>query len=134
MKKILLIVCILILSVCYENSGYITKSCYKEEKANSLSDKTTYTFRFKEDVIDELSILYDYQDSDVNTIKSIKTSMEAEYKFLNIDHDVLNDESQHYKIKYYMDMNNHEHIDKFKLNISRTELVKNLKQDGFICE
>ena len=46
MKKILIIVSILLLSGCFENSGYITKTCTKKDMANTLETTITYTFKF----------------------------------------------------------------------------------------
>ena len=131
MKKILLIVCILLLSGCYENSGYITKSCFKEETSNGLFDKKVYTFTFKEDVINKLTILYDYSDNDKNIISSIKSSLDTQNRYVNVDYKVLVDSDNQYKIQYDIDMNNNEYWDKFKVVSSRTELVKNLRALGY---
>lgn len=135
MKKIILILSILLLSGCFENSGYITKSCTKKDTANSLSTTTVYTFKFKNDIIDDISILYDYSDESSITITSIKTSLETQNKYLNVDYKVLTDIKNQYKIEYNIDVNSEKEIlDKFMVKKSRTELVKNLKEQGFSCE
>lgn len=135
MKKVLTVLSILLLSGCFENSGYITKSCTKIDTANSLSTTTVYTFKFKNDNIDEISILYDYIDTSKITISSIKTSVETQNKYLNLNYEVLTDANNQYKINYNIDINSDEEIlEKFKIKKSRTELVKNLKEDGFNCE
>lgn len=135
MKKIILVLSILLLSGCFENSGYITKSCTKKDTANSLSTTTIYTFKFKNDNIDDISILYDYSDESSITITSIKTSLETQNKYLNVDYKVLTDTKNQYKIEYNINVNSEEEIlDKFMAKKSRTELVKNLKEQGFSCE
>lgn len=134
MKKIIVVLFILILSGCFENSGYITKSCNKKEIANSLISNITYTYKFKNDIIEEVSIIYDYSDTDVNTISSIRTSLESQNKFFDNKYEVLDSNINNYKIKYNVDMNNEEELDKFDIVNSNIKLVKNLKEKGFTCE
>ena len=45
------------LTGCFENSGYLVKTCTKEEKSDTFTGITTYTFGFKSDVIDDLKLL-----------------------------------------------------------------------------
>lgn len=135
MKKIILSLLVLTLTGCFENSGYLTKSCTKIDKANTLTTTTTYTFSFKNDIIDDINVLYNYTDESDITITSIKTSVESQNKYLDLNYEVLNDTANKYEIKYNIDLNSNEEIlDKFMIKKSRTELVKNLKQQGYECE
>lgn len=135
MKKIILSLLVLTLTGCFENSGYLTKSCTKIDKANTLTTTTTYTFSFKNDIIDDINVLYNYTDESDITITSIKTSVESQNKYLDLNYEVLNDTANKYEIKYNIDLNSNEEIlDKFMIKKSRTELVKNLKQQGYQCE
>jgi len=135
MKKILIIISILLLSGCFENSGYITKTCTKKDIANTLETNTTYTFKFKNDIIEEISILYDYNDTSSITINSIKTSIETQNKYLDLNYEVLSNTDNQYKINYNIDINSSDEIlDKFMIKKKRSELVNNLKDNGFTCE
>ncbi len=133
MKKILLALSIFLLTGCYENSGYITKSCSKEENYDGLSSKTSYVFTFREDNISEMTVTYDYH-ADVNTISSIRSSLESQNMFVDVNYNVLINDENNYKIQYNIDMNNKDYWDKFDVVSSRTELVQRLKQNGFKCE
>jgi len=135
MKKILLVLLIISLTGCFEDSGYITKSCSKQEKANTLTTTTTYTFKFKNDIIEDINVLYNYEDVDSITIKSIKSSIESQNKFLDLDYDLLTDNNNKYEIKYNIDLNSsNEILDKFMIKSSRTELVNKLKEQGYECK
>jgi len=135
MKKILLVLLVLTLTGCFGESGYITKICTKEGEANSLISKTVYNFKFKNDNIYDINILYSYSDENEITINSIKSSIESQNKFLDLNYDVLIDNDNKYEIKYNIDMNSSDEIlDKFMIKSSRTELVKILKEQGFVCE
>lgn len=135
MKKILLVLLIILLTGCFEDSGYITKSCSKQEKANTLTTTTTYTFKFKNDIIEDINVLYNYEDVDSITIKSIKSSIESQNKFLDLNYDLLTDNNNKYEIKYNIDLNSsNEILDKFMIKSSRTELVNKLKEQGYECK
>lgn len=135
MKKIILVLLVLTLTGCFEDSGYITKSCVKQEKANTLETVTVYDFKFKNDVIADISVLYSYSDTDTITIDSIKSSFESQNKFLDLNYEVLTNTSNKYEIEYFIDLDSDEEIlDKFMIKSSRTELVNNLKEQGFVCE
>lgn len=135
MKKILLVLLIISLTGCFEDSGYITKSCSKQEKANTLTTTTTYTFKFKNDIIEDINVLYNYEDVDSITIKSIKSSIESQNKFLDLNYDLLTDNNNKYEIKYNIDLNSsNEILDKFMIKSSRTELVNKLKEQGYECK
>lgn len=135
MKKIILVLLVLSLTGCFENSGYLTKSCTKVDTANTLTTTTTYTFSFKNDIIDDINILYTYTDESDITITSIKTSVETQNKYLDLNYEILNDTSNKYEIRYNIAMDSSEEIlDKFMIKKSRTELVRNLKEQGYECE
>lgn len=135
MKKILLVLLIISLTGCFEDSGYITKSCSKQEKANTLTTTTTYTFKFKNDIIEDINVLYNYEDVDSIAIKSIKSSIESQNKFLDLNYDLLTDNNNKYEIKYNIDLNSsNEILDKFMIKSSRTELVNKLKEQGYECK
>ena len=121
MKKILIIISILLLSGCFENSGYITKTCTKKEIANTLETNTTYTFKFKNDIIEEISVLREYNDTDKVTINSIKTSVETQNKYLDLNYEVLSNTDNQYKINYNIDINSSDEIlDKFMIKKKRS--------------
>lgn len=129
MKKIILIFSILLLTGCFENSGYITKSCFKKDTAKTI----TYTFKFKNDIINEIDVLEEYLADEI-TISSIKTSIESQNKYLNLNNEVLLNTDNEYKIKYYIDINDEEVLNKFNINLKRSEFVRNLQEDGYSCE
>lgn len=134
MKKILIVLSFLLLTGCFEDSGYITKSCTKNDSANTLNTSITYTFKFKNDIIENLEIVYDYKDSDKVTINSIRMSEETQNKYLNLNYEVLSNNDSEYKIKYNVDLNSNNFSDKFIVNKSRTKLVNKLKDEGYNCE
>ncbi len=135
MKKLIIIFSCFILTGCFENSGYLVKSCYKKEVANTLTTITTYTFGFKNDIIEDIKISYDNTDTDKNTISSLKLSLETQNNYSFVKYNVLvNDENQ-YKVEYDVPMDSNEEIlDKFNIKKSRTDLVKSLKEQGYTCE
>lgn len=137
LKKIFLLSLCLLLTGCFENSGYLVKSCTKEEVIDDFSSKETYTFGFKNDVIDDLKLIYDYNSSDVNTIASVKLSMEGQNNAYQdkISYNVLVDTENQYKIEYDLPLDaDKDMTDKFNIRKSRTDLVKLLKEKGFTCE
>ena len=135
MKKIIIIFSCFILTGCFENSGYLVKSCYKKEVANTLTTITTYTFGFKNDIIEDIKISYDNTDNDKNTISSIKLSLETQNNYSFVKYNVLVDDENQYKVEYDVPMDSNEEIlDKFNIKKSRTDLVKSLKEQGYTCE
>ncbi len=137
LKKVFLLSLCLLLTGCFENSGYLVKSCTKEEVIDDFSSKETYTFGFKNDVIDDLKLVYDYNASDVNTISSIKLSMEGQNNAYRnqISYNVLVDTANQYKIEYNLPLEADKTIiDKFNIRKSRTDLVRLLEEKGFDCE
>ena len=134
MKKIIIILSCFLLTGCFENSGYIVKSCYKEEKSNDLKVTTTYTFKFKNDIIDDLNITYD-NIGNSNSISSVKLSIESQNKYTNLEYNVLIDNETEYKIEYIVPLDSDKEVlDKLNVKQSRTDFVKNLKSLGYTCE
>ena len=135
MKKLIIIFSCFLLTGCFENSGYLVKSCYKKEVANTLTTTTTYTFGFKNDIIEDIKISYDNTDTDKNTISSIKLSLETQNNYSTIKYNVLVDNENQYKVEYDVPMDSSEEIlNKFNIKKSRTDLVKSLKEQGYTCE
>lgn len=135
MKKLIILLSCFILTGCFENSGYLVKSCTKEENASTLKTITIYTFGFKNDIIEDIKISYDNIDSDVNTISSIKLSLESQNNYSNLKYNILTDTENQYKIEYNIPLDSDDELlDKFNIKKSRTELVKNLKELGYTCE
>ncbi len=135
MKKLIIIFSCFILTGCFENSGYLVKSCEKQEKANTLTTTITYTFGFKNDIIQDIKISYDNTDTDKNTISSIKLSLETQNNYSTTKYNVLVDDENQYKVEYDVPMDSSEDIlDKFNIKKSRTDLVKFLKEQGYTCE
>lgn len=134
MKKIIIILSCLMLTGCFENSGYIVKSCYKEEKSNDLKVTTTYIFGFKNDIINNVKVIYDNVGNE-NSIKSVKLSLESQNNYSNLKYNLLVDNNEQYKIEYNISLDStNEILDKFNIKKSRTDFVKNLKSLGYTCE
>ena len=134
MKKIIILLSCFMLTGCFENSGYLVKSCEKKETSDDLASITTYTFGFKNDVIDDLKITYDNIGSS-NIIFSIKLSIETQNKFSNLEYNILVDEETEYKIEYSVPLDSDKEVlDKLNVKQSRTDLVKTLKELGYTCE
>ena len=134
MKKIIILLSCFMLTGCFENSGYLVKSCEKKETSDDLTSITTYTFGFKNDVIDDLKITYDNIGSS-NTISSIKLSIETQNKFSNLEYNILVEEETEYKIEYSVPLDSDKEVlDKLNVKQSRTDLVKALKELGYTCE
>lgn len=134
MKKIIIILSCFLLTGCFENSGYIVKSCYKEEKSNDLKVTTTYIFGFKNDIINNVKVIYDNVGNE-NSIKSVKLSLESQNNYSNLKYNLLVDNNEQYKIEYNIPLDStNEILDKFNIKKSRTDFVKNLKSLGYTCE
>lgn len=137
LKKFLIIITIVLLTGCFEKSGYLTNSCVKEEKANTLTSTTTYTFGFKNDIIDAVTVSYQYEDVDVITISSIKLSVETQNQYWKdkVTFTVVKDEPVKYQVEYSIDLNGDEEIkNHFLIKQKRSDLVKTLKEQGFSCK
>ena len=140
MKKIIIILSCFLLSLCllltgcFENSGYLVKSCEKQEKSNDLKVTTTYTFGFKNDIISNVKVIYDNVGNE-NSIKSVKLSLESQNNYSNLKYNLLVDNNEQYKIEYNIPLDStNEILDKFNIKKSRTDFVKNLKSLGYTCE
>lgn len=131
MKKILLVVMVLLLTSCFEDSGYITKTCYLKDESSLLNRTITYEFKFKENIISSLDVIYNYTGDDIS-ISSIKTSHITEVNNLGIDYEVINETDNSYEIKYNLSLftsyNNIITSDK------KSELVELLEKENYICE
>ncbi len=135
LKKIVILLLCFMLTGCFEDSGYLVKTCTKEEKSDTFTGITTYTFGFKSDVIDDLKITYDYQDSNSETIEALKLSLTTQNNYLNLNEEVLVDNANQYKITYQLPLDSSDEVkEKFVIRTSRTDLVNNLKEEGFTCE
>ena len=134
MKKIIIILSCFLLTGCFENSGYLVKSCEKQEKSNDLKVTTTYTFGFKNDIISNVKVIYDNVGNE-NSIKSVKLSLESQNNYSNLKYNLLVDNNEQYKIEYNISLDStNEILDKFNIKKSRTDFVKNLKSLGYTCE
>lgn len=134
MKKIIIILSCLMLTGCFENSGYLVKSCYKEEKSNDLKVTTTYTFGFKNDIINNVKVIYDNVGNE-NSIKSVKLSLESQNNYSNLKYNLLVDNNEQYKIEYIVPLDSDKEVlDKLNVKQSRTDFVNNLKSLGYTCE
>ena len=134
MKKIIIILSCFLLTGCFENSGYIVKSCYKEEKSNDLKVTTTYTFGFKNDIINNVKVIYDNVGNE-NSIKSVKLSLESQNNYSNLKYNLLVDNNEQYKIEYIVPLDSDKEVlDKLNVKQSRTDFVNNLKSLGYTCE
>ena len=136
LKKVILVLIVLLLTGCFDNGAYLTNICVKEDKANSLTSTITYTIGFEQDIIDKVDITLDYQDSLSNTISAIKLSLETQHNFWQdkVDYNILIDNENHYKVEYNLDLNEKEILNHFKIEDKRSQLVKKLEKEGFICE
>lgn len=134
MKKIIIILSCFLLTGCFENSGYLVKSCYKEENSNDLKVTTTYTFGFKNDIINNVKVIYDNVGNE-NSIKSVKLSLESQNNYSDLKYNLLVDNDQQYKIEYNIPLDStNEILDKFNIKKSRTDFVNNLKSLGYTCK
>ena len=135
LKKIVILLLCLMLTGCFENSGYLVKSCTKEEKADTLNNITTYTFGFRNDIIEELKITFDYQDTKNNTIPNIKKSLEMENNYYQLVTNVIVDNENQYKVEYQLPLDADDELkEKYIIRTSRTDLVNSLENNGYICE
>ena len=134
MRKIIIILSCFLLTGCFENSGYLVKSCYKEEKSNDLKVTTTYIFGFKNDIINNVKVIYDNVGNE-NSIKSVKLSLESQNNYSNLKYNLLVDNNEQYKIEYIVPLDSDKEVlDKLNVKQSRTDFVNNLKSLGYTCE
>jgi hypothetical protein len=135
MKKFILLVLILLVSGCFDESGKLSTTCIKKENINSLYIETTYIIDFKENIVSNVDITYYYSDSSSSTISSIKSSINSNDMFITgLRKNIEIDNDLEYKITYNVTTNDSEEIlDKFQVEEKRSDLIKNLKEKGFEC-
>lgn len=135
MKKLILVLFIFLITGCFEDSGVLVKSCVLENNNDVLVNKTTYTFTFKQDIIEDLKVLNEYYSENKNTISSIKLSMGIQNNSLDekITYNIISDLDNEYKVEYNLPIEENL-TDKFVIYEKRSELVKELKKKGFVCE
>lgn len=135
MKKIILLTLILLMTGCYENSGKLTTTCVKKDNINTMNEEITYLIDFKENIINEVKVIHYYNDSQIGTISSIKSSINSTDKFINgLKRSIEIDENNEFKVVYTIDsFDNEKIIDKFDIKKTRSDLVKDLEEKGFIC-
>ena len=134
MRKIIIILSCFLLTGCFENSGYLVKSCEKQEKSNDLKVTTTYIFGFKNDIINNVKVIYDNVGNE-NSIKSVKLSLESQNNYSNLKYNLLVDNNEQYKIEYIVPLDSDKEVlDKLNVKQSRTDFVNNLKSLGYTCE
>lgn len=134
-KQILLILSILLLSGCFEDSGVLTTTCTKEENANTLSSKTVYEIISKKDDIERIEVTYTYKDNTKNTISSIKTSINSSDNYIKgLNKKILLDANDEFRVSYIISKDSNDEVkNKFDFKNKRSDLVKILKEKGFSC-
>lgn len=135
MKKIVIIIILLCFITGCKNSGQLTNTCSRKKLSNTLQEEIVYTIDFQKDIVQKISITYDYQDEDIHTISALKLSFDTNNPFLKADYEVLVDESNHYKIRYHLDNNSSDTIKKyFNYQEKRSKLINELKEQEFTCK
>ena len=135
MKKIILLCLILLLSGCYEESGKLVTTYTKKENINSLYKEITYNIDFKSDIVNEVEVIYYYNDTDLNTISSVKSSINTTDRFINdLRKNIILNNDNEFKVSYNINLSDSKEIlDKFLVEERRSNIVKNLKEKGFEC-
>lgn len=131
MSKLILLILLFSLTGCFENSGNLSNKCVKNEKNNNLSSTITYQINFKKDIINNLTITYDYS-ADQITIDAIKNSYKSQNNFIGVD--FIEEESDNkYKITY-SNIDLSKDYSYFIVREKRSELVSLLEKEGFECK
>lgn len=100
-----------------------------------MTNITTYTFGFKNDIIEDLRITFDYQDTQNSTIQNIKQSLEIENNYYKLVANVIIDDPNQYKVEYQLPLDADDELkEKYIIRTSRTDLVNLLKNKGYVCE
>jgi len=135
MKKIVLLIMILLLTGCFEDSGKLVTTCTKNEKINTLNIETVYIIDFKSDKINNVEVSKYYNDSNTNTISSIKSSINSTDRFIEgLNRSIKINTNNEFKIIYNIKPETSKEIkDKYLVSESRTDLVKKLKEQGYEC-
>lgn len=136
MKKIILLILILLSTGCFEDSGKLTTTCTKKENINTLYRETTYIVKFKADMISNVEVIYYHKDDNIDTLSSIKTSIDSTDQFINgLKKETLINNDNEFKVSYKINTNDSKEIkEKFKIQEKRSELIKALKENGFECK
>lgn len=119
--------------------GYLKTTCIKEETSNDLVTKITYILDYKENVVSDVEILYEYQSSDINVISALKLSTESQNQYFDysgLKITTIKDEINDYVIKYNIVVNDvpESILTNFKVTSDKIKLVKDIKEDGFKCD
>ena len=138
MKKIMIFLCVLLLTGCFgeESRGHLTNRCVKVIETENLKDETIYEIKFIQDIIENIKIIHNYE-GDKTTIDSIKQSHESQVRFYernNVRVESTNNDI--YTITYNIDMSmlTNEIREKHNLLEERSKLVLSLEKDGYKCE
>lgn len=136
MKKLILLFIILLSTGCFENSGQLVTTCTKNEQLNSLNIETSYTINFKTDIVENVDVTYYYKDSNISTLSSIKNSINTTDRFINgLRKNVSIDNDTEFKLSYMIYSNDEKEIlDRFFVEEKRSEMVKNLESQGYMCK
>ena len=138
MKKIMIFLCVLLLTGCFgeESRGHLTHRCVKVIETEGLKDETIYEIKFIQDIIENIKNIHNYEGKKT-TIDSIKQSHESQVRFYernNVRVESTNNDI--YTITYNIDMSmlTNEIREKFNLLEERSKLVLSLEKDGYKCE
>jgi len=117
--------------------GYLKTECVKEEISNNLTTITTYVIEHKENVVNDVSVTYEYI-GDNATVLAIKNSIESQNRYLNYDGleiEILSDEANNFTVMYKMEVDkmSEKIFEKFNLNRNRSEFVRSLTDEDFTC-
>lgn len=136
MKKIILLFIILLSTGCFEESGKLVTECTKNEQLNSLNIETSYSINFKTDIVEDVNVTYYYKDSNINTLTSIKTSINTTDRFITgLRKNVLIDNDTEFKVSYMIYLDDEKEIlDRFYVEEKRSNMIKKLESQGFICK
>lgn len=136
MKKLILLFVILLSTGCFEESGQLVTVCTKNEQLNSLNIETNYSINFKTDIVEDVNVTYYYKDSNIDTLNSIKTSINTTDRFISgLRKNVLIDNDTEFKVSYMVYLDDEKEIlNKFYVEEKRSNMIKNLESQGFTCK
>ena len=136
MKKLILLFVILLSTGCFEESGQLVTVCTKNEQLNSLNIETSYSINFKTDIVEDVNVTYYYKDSNIDTLNSIKTSINTTDRFISgLRKNVLIDNDTEFKVSYMVYLDDEKEIlNKFFVEEKRSNMIKNLESQGFTCK
>ena len=136
MKKLILLFVILLSTGCFEESGQLVTVCTKNEQLNSLNIETSYSINFKTDIVEDVNVTYYYKDYNIDTLNSIKTSINTTDRFISgLRKNVLIDNDTEFKVSYMVYLDDEKEIlNKFYVEEKRSNMIKNLESQGFTCK